>query len=309
MKLINIEAADLQCVLAIAELGSFRAAAASLGCSQPAITARIQRVEAALGLKLFHRTTRRVMITEAGQRLKFRAERTVSDLLSIVQDFHDEAQLKRGRVVVGATTTVAASILPPAMKLFQEQWPGVDVVLIDDFFGRELGRLISGEVDFAVIPFDPEERQYNFQKLVDDVFTLMVPDKHALASRRSVNLRDAAAFPMVSFPPQSTAWATIARSFAEAGLPYEPRFLTRNLLTLTAMVRAGLGISFIAQLVTPQLDLAGLRLVPLRDRKTVREIGIATLRGKPLQPAAQAFVKLLRANAARLAKTGHRSLS
>src|SRR5882672_10285999 len=108
MKLINIETADLQSVLAVADLGSFRAAAASLGCSQPAITARIQRVEAILGLRLFHRTTRRVTITEAGERLRVRAERTVSELQAIVQEFNDEAQLKRGRVVLGATSTVAA---------------------------------------------------------------------------------------------------------------------------------------------------------------------------------------------------------
>lgn len=298
MKLINIEAADLQSVLAIAELGSFRAAALALGCSQPAITARIQRVEAILGLKLFHRTTRRVTITEAGQRLKLRAERTVADLASIVQEFNDEAQLKRGRVVLGATSTVAASLIPPAVRQFKQEWPGVEVVVIDDFFGRELTRLASGEIDFAVIPFDPEERQYNFQKLVDDAFMVMMPSDHPLSGQRSVDVRDIARYPIISFPQHSTAWGNIARAFAEAGLPYEPAFLTRSILTLTAMVRAGLGVSFIADLVTPQLNLDDLKLLPLKGRKATREIGIATLRGKPLQPAPQAFVKLLRSRVA-----------
>jgi LysR family transcriptional regulator, carnitine catabolism transcriptional activator len=298
MKLINIEAADLQSVLAVAELGSFRAAAASLGCSQPAITARIQRVETTLGLRLFHRTTRRVTITEAGERLRVRAERTVSELQAIVQEFNDEAQLKRGRVVLGATSTVAASIIPPAIRLFRQEWPGVEVVVVDDFFGRALDRLASGEVDFAVIPFDPEDRQFNFQRLLDDAFMLMVPSNHPLASRRSVTIPDVASYPVLSFPMQSTAWGTIARSFAEAGLSYEPVAITRNILSLTAMVRAGLGIAFLAQLVTSQLDLTNLRLLPVRDKGAVRQIGIATVRGRALPPAAQAFVKLLRARSA-----------
>jgi LysR family transcriptional regulator, carnitine catabolism transcriptional activator len=306
MKLINIEPADLQSVLAIAELGSFRAAALALGCSQPAITARIQRVEAILGLKLFHRTTRRVTITEAGQRLKVRAERTLADLIGMVQEFNDEAQLKRGRVVLGATSTVAASIIPPAIKQFKQEWPGVDVVLFDDFFGRELTRLASGEVDFAVIPFDPEERQYNFQKLVDDAFVLMVPSDHPLNARRSVELREVVNHPIISFPPHSTAWWNIARAFAEAGLTYEPALVTRNILTVAAMVRAGLGVTFIAELVAPQLDLSDLKLLPLKSRKATREIGIATLRGKPLPPAAQAFVKLLRSRVARSTKRSSR---
>jgi LysR family carnitine catabolism transcriptional activator len=306
MKLINIEAADLQSVLAIAELGSFRAAALALGCSQPAITARIQRVEATLGLQLFYRTTRRVTITEAGLRLKARAERTVADLAAIVQEFNDEAQLKRGRVVLGATSTVAASIIPPAIKQFRQEWPGVEVVVLDDFFGRELNRLSSGEVDFAVIPFDPEERQYSFQKLVDDAFMLMVPAGHPLAPRRTVDLREISKYPIISFPQQSTAWGNIARAFAEAGLSYEPAFLTRSILTLTAMVRADIGISFIADLVTPQLDLSNLKLVPVKGRKTTRQIGIATLRGRPLQPAAQAFAKLLRSRLARSSSPARR---
>ncbi|WP_027583868.1 LysR family transcriptional regulator [Bradyrhizobium sp. Ai1a-2] len=306
MKLVNIEAAELQSVLAIAELGSFRAAALALGCSQPAITARIQRVEATLGLKLFHRTTRRVTITEAGERLRLRAERTVADLINIVQELNDEAHLKRGRVALGATSTVAASIIPPVIKTFKQQWPGVDIVLVDDFFGRELDRLASGDVDFAVIPFDPEQRHFNFQRLLDDTFMLMVPANHPLSVRRDVELEELANLSIVSFPRQSTAWAAIARAFAEAGLSYDPSILTRNILTLTAMVRANLGIAFVAQLVIPQLDLSGLKLLPLKHRTISRQIGVATLRGKPLQPAAQAFVKLLRSQ---LALSARRSSS
>lgn len=282
MNLINVEAADLQSVLAIADQGSFRAAALTLGCSQPAITARIQRVEATLGVQLFYRTTRRVTITEAGLRLKARAERTVADLAAIVQEFNDESQLKRGRVVLGATSTVAASIIPATIKQFRQEWPGVEVVVLDDFFGRELKRLSSGEIDFAVIPFDPEERQYSFQKLLDDAFILMVPAGHLLALRRSVDLREISKHPIISFPQQSTAWGNITRAFAEAGLSYEPAFLTRSILTLTAMVRANLGISFILDLVTPQLDLSNLTLIPVKGRKTKRQIEIATLRGRPL---------------------------
>ncbi|MGH6641162.1 MAG: LysR family transcriptional regulator [Bradyrhizobium sp.] len=296
MRLINLDTADLQAFLAVAEHESFRAAALTLGISQPAVTMRIQRVETTLGLRLFHRTTRRVAITEAGLRLKARAERTVFDLQAIVHEFNDEAQLRRGRVVFGATTTVAAGIMPPAIRRFREKWPGVEVVMLDDFFGRELGRLVSGEVDFAVIPFNPEERQYSFQRLIDDEFLAMVPADHPLAEKASVTLQDFTRYPILSFPIESTAWASFARAFEAAGLSYRPVFVTRSILTLTAMVRAGLGITLIAEIVTPQLDLSGLKLLPIRGKKTVRQIGIATLRGRPLQPAAQEFVRTLRAS-------------
>jgi DNA-binding transcriptional LysR family regulator len=56
----------------------------------------------------------------------------------------------------------------------------VEIVLIDDFFGRELDRLASGEVDFAIIRSIPDERQFTFQKLLDDAFMVMVPEKQSL---------------------------------------------------------------------------------------------------------------------------------
>ena len=68
--MINLSPADLDAFVAVAETGSFRQAAQTLGVSQPTISARIRHLEAVLGVRLFHRTTRRVVITDAGERLR-----------------------------------------------------------------------------------------------------------------------------------------------------------------------------------------------------------------------------------------------
>ncbi len=295
--MINLDNADLETFLAVAKVGSFRAAAALLGCSQPAVTARIQHVEAALGLALFHRTTRRVAITEAGQRLLPRAERNLLELRTIVQEFHDEAQLKRGRVVFGASASVGGCLIPPIIQRFRQKWPGIEVKMVDDFFGRALERLSNGDVDFAVIPYDPEEHQFSFLKLLDEDFLVAISDAHPLASQARVSLHDLCRYPLIGFPIQSTSWANIATAFAEAGLAYEPAYVTTNILSLATMTRAGLGNCMLPKMVVPHLNLEGLRVLPLETRIS-REIGIATVRGRSPTPAAKAFFRVLRASAA-----------
>ncbi|MBN9427320.1 MAG: LysR family transcriptional regulator, partial [Burkholderiales bacterium] len=85
MNLINVGPGDLRAFIAVARAEGFRRAALQLGISQPALTARIQRLEQAVGLLLFSRTSRRVALTDAGARLLQRSEHAIEELDSVLQ--------------------------------------------------------------------------------------------------------------------------------------------------------------------------------------------------------------------------------
>src|ERR1700761_8759102 len=108
---------ELQAVLAIAELGSFRAAAAALGFTQSALSHQVSALEAALGQSLFDRPGGRaqVRLTPAGEAVCRRARRARGESV---------------RVRVGVTQTAAAEIMPAALRAFREDHPGVEVVLV-----------------------------------------------------------------------------------------------------------------------------------------------------------------------------------
>ena len=108
---INIGIADLEAVLAVRRCGSFRAAAEALSITQPSVSARVQHAEALLGVVLFHRTTRKVSATPQGERLCEYAERALYDLKMLTAMFRDEAQLRAGKILVGATPTLSATRL------------------------------------------------------------------------------------------------------------------------------------------------------------------------------------------------------
>ena len=295
MSLINLSPSDLEAFLAVAESGSFSKSAATLGLSQPAVSARIKHLEEVLGVPLFHRTSRRVAISESGERLRVRLERTMGELRTLMKEFDAEASLRRGRVKIGASPSIASSFLPEAIARFNKRWPDVEITLQDDFYGRDLDRLGKGEVDFAVIPFDqPTTEQFKFELLLRDYFSPIVPSGHKLAKKKSVTLADLVKEPLVTVPPEAATWATLKRAFVNAGLEFHPRFQTQSALSVVAMVRAGLGVGFVTQLGAAQVMTSGVISLILADLEIRRDVGIVTVPGRSLPPAAATFCRILR---------------
>lgn len=298
--LINLSPADLDAFISVAETGSFRQSAEVLRVSQPTISARIRHLEDVLKVKLFHRTTRRVVITEAGERLRVRVERMILETRSLLTEFREEANLQRGRLVVGASSSVAAACVPQAISEFHRHWPDIEISLLDDFYGQALDRLRDGAVDLAVCPFVADDDAFRYELLFEDVFFLAVPEGHALAGRDSVTAADFASDPLIVMPPESAAWATLRAAFTKAGRPFQPAYLPRYSLTQIALVRAGLGVGLVSGLSTEALDLRGVRVLPVADMDLTRRIGVVSPRDREPSPAADAFrahlIKFVRAH-------------
>jgi DNA-binding transcriptional LysR family regulator len=294
MKAIGISLGELEAILAVMQEGSFRAAAEALKISQPSVSARVRHAEDVLGVKLFHRTTRKVAVTEHGKRLGMRAESAITDLRALLLDFKDEAQLKKGLVVIGATPAVAATVLPEVIQQFIRRWPNVDVILRDDFFGRSLERLITGEVDFALSPFRQTDPQFDFEPLYREEMVVVAPDDHQLMKGGMVEVRELAKYPLLTMPSQSAVWKTLNDAFAAAGVPFAPSFLTLHQLTLLSMVKAGLGVTVLPQLSLKLMNMEGLAVTRIRPPGLYRDVGLTTAHGRAIQPAAQKLMNALR---------------
>src|SRR5580658_10809436 len=143
---------ELRAVLAVAELGSFRRAAAELGYTQSALSHQVSALEAALGWRLFHRPGGRaqVRLTPAGEAVCRRARRALSEVEAVAADAEQSERGESVRVRVGVSQTTAAEIMPAALRAFRDDHPGVEVVLIaaDDPDSSRTA-LRRGELDLA----------------------------------------------------------------------------------------------------------------------------------------------------------------
>jgi DNA-binding transcriptional LysR family regulator len=231
-----------------------------------------------------------VVISDAGERLRVRLEHTMAELRGLLQEFDEESHLRRGRVTLGASPTVAASFLPDVISRFHSARPELEIILHDDFYGRALDRLLRGEVDLAVLPFEPPANDLlDFELLCTDRFLIAVPAGHRLAGLSVVTMEQIAREPLISLPPESAAWGTLKRAFTTAGLPFVPALQTRNLLTKLAMIRAGFGIGYFTEILANSLDLNGVVLLDVAGADLTRQVGIVRARGRTLSPAAEAF--------------------
>lgn len=285
---------DLEAFLAVAQAGSFRQAAARLRTSQPTVTNRIQRLENGLGLKLFSRTTRRVSLTEAGARMLPRAERSIADIGRLVADARDEADLKRGRVGVGASPTVAASLLVPLLKKFMDGYPHVEVRLRDGFRAPLLESLASGDIDLAMVPLDGRTADFHCEPLFVENLRFVAPRSMSLATNRTYRFAEICDFPFVSMPEPSAIRSTIAEAFAVEGRSFRPLIEANSLVTLLGLIEAGVGLSLLPELLIPERLLAGMDVIEVTDMQRKRQISLVTMRGRSLPPAAAAFAKVLR---------------
>ncbi|MDF3074512.1 MAG: transcriptional regulator LysR family [Alphaproteobacteria bacterium] len=293
MDRINIGPDELETFIAVSELGSFRRAAEKLGISQPSVTSRVQRLENVLGVKLLNRTTRRVTTTEAGERLRLRAEHTVTELRSLVQEFRNEATLQRGRVAIAAAPSVAASVLPPIIRQFSQANPGVAITLTDEFVGTVLHYVSNATADLAVVPFSGKSAEYDFEPLFDDEFLVVAPRNHPIALKEVVEFEQVSRYPLLMLPKESAIWYTVRDEFERRGLKFQPAFQAYNLFTLVGLVEAGLGLSLLPQIIVPRLNLNTVTTVRVSGGIR-RHIGIVTLRGRALPPAVNAFIRSLR---------------
>ena len=286
---INVTLNHLQAFVATAEQQSFRAAATELGLSQPAVTARIQQLEARLGLPLFHRTTRSVELTAEGERLLATARRLVGDFRGMLEEMRQDATLQRGRVTVAAPPSVTATVLPRAMAAFHRDFPGIEIILRDVPSDQAIELLGQGAADLAILSDLPPGCELVFEPLFEDEVLAVLPKRHALARRAPVPLAALGALPLLVPPRGPTLRAAIERVFAAAGIPFRPAHEALSPSTLVGLVEAGCGVAFVPRLYVGRFDFTHCRLLPIAGRPLVRRMGLVRRPTRSEAPASAGF--------------------
>src|SRR5580693_3247916 len=221
---------ELQAVLAVAELGSFRAAAAELGFTQSALSHQVSALEAALGQSLFHRPGGRaaVRLTPAGEAVCRRARRALAEVEAVAADAEQAARGESVRVRVGVTQTAAAEIMPAALRVFRDDHPGVEVVLVAaDELEYSRDALLRGDLDLA-FSYNSETDEYiEAIAVVEDSWVILTRRDSAIASL------DSPGFAVLD-QQDLVAWA-------RRGIAPKIVYRTDDNLALQRLVAAGLG--------------------------------------------------------------------
>lgn len=298
--MISLNLAKIRSFVSVAEHGSFRKAAESLHMSQPALSAHIRSLESALGMPLFHRTTRSVRLTTAGENFLARTRRAMAELDAGVTELRDQASLQRGRLAIGCVPTIASTVLPGVLLAFTRRHPGIAVQVLD-VGAQELHHLVaSREVDMAIGPRPDRSNDMDFRLIIRDHFVAVCPRDHTLASHSKVQLADLARYPFLVVTAGTNVRALLEHAFRQRGFDFRPAYELRNHYTLGGMVEAGLGITAMPSMSISMLRHPRLRAIRIVNPEIIREVGILERRDQIQTPALRAFGVALQAGFDRL---------
>jgi LysR family transcriptional regulator, carnitine catabolism transcriptional activator len=280
--------------LAVARLSSFTRAAAALRVSQPALTVQIKQLEEAFGVRLFDRDNRSVALTPAGRELVAPLERIMHDFEAVAGHARDLAGHRRGLVTLAALPSIAAGLLPLAIRALSDRHEGIIVRVRDVTAGKIVDLVKSGEVDFGIGSVIRPEADLTSQLLLRDRLCAFAPSDHPIARKRHLTLRELRGYPLILTSQDSSVRQIVERALEQARLAAHVAQEATYMTTAIGMVRAGLGIAVLPESALVGDPADGIRAIAIRTPVLRREISILTSAGRSLSPAAQKLIEVLR---------------
>jgi len=290
---INFDLTDLQAFRAVVDLGGFRKAAEAISISQSALSRRIDKLEDALGVPLFERTTRRVTLTAIGRVFARSAEQLLDDLDVALLSIRDISSSRLGHVTVACVPSVAYYFLPNIIASYHSRFPRIRVKLLDTSANEVLGAVINGEADFGVSFMGSQEPEIEFKVLLQERFVAACRRDHPLARSKQVTWNDLYEHDYVSVDKTSGNRLLLDQALS-AVAPRKPSVCeTRHVTTMLGLVEVGLGVAAVPSMAMPGIDHPILTSVPLVEPVVKRRVGILKRRGRPLTPAAEALHRMI----------------
>jgi len=281
---------QLQIFSAAAAHLSFVRTSEQLHLTQAAVSLQIKQLEAAVGVKLFDRSKRHVALTPAGRDLLVPLERILIDIEAIAASTEELLEHRRGLVTVAALPSVAAGMLPRAIKKLSESYPGITVRVYDGVASTIAAMVKAGQVDFGISSQTYGDRELTSHVLMMDRLCAVVAPTHPLARKRSMTLHELAKHPLILMVKDSSSRQIVDLAFDREGLVSNVAYEATYGTSVAGMAQAGLGVGILPESMAGPSRLHQLRI---RGEALTRRIGIIMRAGRSLSPTADKLKQTL----------------
>jgi DNA-binding transcriptional LysR family regulator len=285
---------QLQFFVAAAEAGSVSGAARALSISQSSVTEAILSLEGDLGVSLFDRQARGLLITQRGTAFLRHARKILADVATARSAFQSEAEAATGRLSLGVTSLVAGYVLSDILARYRRAFPQIELNVVEDNGDYLQHLLIGGELDVAVLLTSSvkDRLALNVETLLVSPYRLWLPLGHPLAQQETITLEELAGQPLIQLMVDEIEGETRRLT---AAMPVKPEmaFRTRSVEAVRSLVATGAGLAILPSLVYRPWSLEGDRIETRDvsgDLPSV-QVGLAWRKGAPLAAPAFNFVR------------------
>lgn len=287
---------DLKYLIAVAKYQHFGKAAEACFVSQPALSMQLKKLEEYLGVQLFERTNKTVLITEIGKKLAEQAKsitQAAEDMLMLAKSFHNPEQ---GEIKLGAFPTLAPYYLPKIMPKIIKRFPKLKLFLLEEKTDSLIQQLLSGEIDTAFLAA-PLPLSHNELKLLEinilftEPFYLAVSKSHPLSKLKKITQQEIKGEKLLLLADGHCLRKQALDVCEITGAFEQQDFRATSLETLREMVAANIGMTLVPEMAIPKTDQR-INYVPFCNHKYARNIAMVW---RKTSARAELFQKLITA--------------
>ena len=278
---------------AVYRCGSVTRAAQELHLAQPSLSVAVRELEEHYGVRLFERTGRKIVPTQAAAALYGYA----SHIVSLFDDMEKELQNwdTLGVLRLGASITIGTHILPGLIRRYQSRMPSLRIEAVVERSSEIERLLLDNEIDLGLLETQPEHPELTAVPFLRDELCAIVPPGSALAEKASVTLRELAAYPFLMREPGSSVRQLLDACFSLSQLTVHPVWQSASTQAIVRAVAEGLGVSVLPRmLVARDAEEQIVRMLPV-EKPLLRELNVVYHRKKFLTQNMQDFIALCRA--------------
>jgi LysR family transcriptional regulator, regulator for metE and metH len=290
----TLEVRHFSLVHEIAATGSVTRAADRLHLTQSALSHQLRDIESRLGLQLFLRLGKKMVLTPAGERVLGTARRVLDEIGRTEEDLKLMSQNGKGVLRLCTQCNTGYHWLPPLLQQFHRKFPGVDVQIMVNATDRPLEALLEGQIDLAVVTSEIDDKRLVSEPLFDDELVAVVAPTHPFARRAHIQAEDFAEEHLIIYSADPQDSYTFMRILRPANV--EPARVSQMPLTeaILELVKAGLGVSVMARwAIEPAIKSGAVKAIRIGKRGVFRSWSAVTLRDRVEPKWQREFVNLL----------------
>lgn len=293
-----MEIRQLKAFLAIAEAKTFTAGARRVNVTQAAISMQIRQLEEEVGLPLFTRTPRRVILTEAGEHLLERARKILREHDAAIEEIAEIAGAEYGRLRIGSASALFATHqLPSILQNLRNKFPNAKITVSSGTSQTLVDKILHGEIDIAFVSLPVDNTHITTELLFSDEIVAIGPPDHPLASQKFISAAALAGEPLILGEKGGNTRRLIDDFFAAANL--EPQIIMElsRQESINQMVENGMGVGTAgAKTIAKEVAEGRLTSWLIEGAEIKWDLGLARLRGGYHSPIAKEFVRFCKEN-------------
>lgn len=291
---MKISLNEIEAFIAVVEHESFNHAAIALGITQPALSRRIKKLEESLGARLLDRSTRKISLSVVGAEFLPEAKRMIYSFEKSIDEVQEVIQSKAGSISFAPNITIAETILPEVIATYRKKNPAIRLRVMEGASPEVMERVLNREVEFAIGQFGKGHPELEFEPLMDDTFLMICHKRHPLAKKKKIEWSDFKSHNFIKLHSEKGTMSILEGEIGEKIEYLSGDIQVGHFNALIGCIGQNLGVSAVPTMIhlkRPDLDI---ETRPITSPTVSRQMGIITLKGRSLSPAAHTLCQIFR---------------